>query len=78
MRPYLGSTNFTVHTNHHALYWILNLADATGKHARDRVCLIDYDFKIVYPSGVEHQVAAASSRLVKKGWMIPMSMMISR
>lgn len=39
LRYYLEGARFTIRTNHDALRWILNMADATGKLARWRLHL---------------------------------------
>jgi RNase H-like domain found in reverse transcriptase len=37
LRPYLEGVEFTVRTDHHALRWVMNLAEAQGRLARWRL-----------------------------------------
>ena len=67
LRPYLEGTRYTIRTDHDALRWILNMADATGKLARWRLRLAEYEFDVVHRAGVKHQAADALSRLPTDG-----------
>lgn len=54
-------------TDRHALRWILNFADATGKLARQRLMLFEHDLEITHRAGVKHQAAEALSELLTTG-----------
>ena len=54
LRPYLLGTQFTVRTDHHELWWLLNLTDVSGRLARWRVRLSEYDFANEYRPGVRN------------------------
>lgn len=51
---YLERTCSTIRTDHDALHWILNLADATAKLPPWRIALSKMDFDVIYPAGTEH------------------------
>lgn len=59
---YLAGSKLTVCSNHDSPKWIFNLADASGKLARWRLRLMEYDFFIIHQAGVEHQEADDLSR----------------
>lgn len=63
LRPYLECVHFTVRTDHSALRWILSLTESTGRLARWRLRLLQYDFDITHRAGIKHQAPDALSRL---------------
>lgn len=63
LRSYFERTRFVVITNYHALKFILSSVKATGKLARWRLQLLEYDFEIIHRSGDEHQTSEALWRL---------------
>lgn len=67
LRTYLEGRCFTIRTDHDALRWILNMADATGKLARFCQRLQELEFDVVHREGIKHQAADALSRLGTKG-----------
>ena len=67
LRPYLEGVEFTVRTDHHALKWVMNLAEAQGRLARWRLRLSEFTFKVEYSPGATHHAADVLSRLTSKG-----------
>ena len=67
LRPYLEGVKFTVRTDHHALRWVMNLADAQGRLARWRLRLSEFTFNVEYSPGATHHAADAMSRLPTPG-----------
>ena len=67
LRPYLKGVRFSLRTDHGPLQWIMNLADASGRLARWRLRLLEYEFDIQYNPGREHHLADAMSRLPTGG-----------
>lgn len=67
LRPYLEGVRFTLRTDHSALRWILNLADASGRLMRWRLRLSDFDYEVKHRAGVKHQAADTLSRLRTDG-----------
>lgn len=63
-RPYIEGTHFKVITDHHALLWLMNLKDPTGRLARWSLRLQAYDFTLVHRKGKFHVVPDALSRAV--------------
>lgn len=43
LRPYLERTRFTINSDHHALKWLMNIKEATGRLARWRLRLAEFD-----------------------------------
>lgn len=63
-RPYIEGTHFKVITDHHALLWLMNLKDPTGRLARCLGRLQAYDFTLVHRKGKFHVVPDALSRAI--------------
>lgn len=59
LRLHLEVTKRNIRTDHHAMRWILNLTDATGKHARWCLRLMEFDHKVNHKAGVQRQAADA-------------------
>ena len=60
---YLHGQKFYVHTDHHALLWLMSIKDPTGKLARWALQLQHYDFEIIHRPGACNGNADAISRL---------------
>ncbi len=71
LRPYLQGSHFAVFTDHSALKWMMNLTDPSGRLARWRLRLLEFDFTIRYRKGKENNVADAVSRLPTYGYQPP-------
>lgn len=56
-RPYLKGVQFVVRTDHHALKWIINLVDATGKLAQCKYDYQNWTSKSFMATGRIHQAA---------------------
>lgn len=67
LRLCLEGTRFTIPTDHEALRWILSMTEATGKPARWRLRLTEFEIDIVHRAGVKRKAADALSRLNTKG-----------
>lgn len=64
LRHYLRGCRIILRTDHHALQWVLKLADARGKLACWRLQLVTYDFEILHTAGMKQQVAETLFRLL--------------
>ena len=67
LRPYLDSSRFTLRTDHEPLRWILNIAEPSGRLARWRLRLAEFDFEVQYRPGRQHNLADGMSRLLTEG-----------
>ena len=54
---------FTVYTDHAALRWLLTIAEPSGRLARWRLRLSEFEFEIKYKKGTKNTQADALSRL---------------
>ena len=55
-QPYLFGHHFTVHTDHHALKWLMNIKDLTGRLGRWALLIQQYDFDIKHIPGINNTV----------------------
>lgn len=51
-QPYLYGRKFTVHTDHHALKWLMTIKDVTGRLARWSLFIQQFDFDIKHRPGI--------------------------
>ena len=63
LRPYLYGQQFTIRTDHEPLRWILNIVDVSGRLARWRLRLSEYDFIVEYRPGRKNNLADGMSRM---------------
>ena len=67
LRPYLEYSSFVVYTDHQALRWLLGATDVSGRLARWRLRLSEFDLTVEYRKGNKNQVADMLSRLKTDG-----------
>lgn len=63
LRLYLEYQGFTIITDQDTLKRMLNLAEWAGRTARCRLCLSEFDFDVIYRTGIKHQHTDKVSRL---------------
>ena len=63
LRPYLEGTHFDLYTDNQALRWILSGSDHSGRLARWRLRLLEFEFTVTYKKGAKNTIADAISRL---------------
>ena len=54
LRLYIEIQRLTVVTDHEVLKWLLTYKESTGRLARWRLRLLEYDFDIRYRKGIKH------------------------
>ena len=64
LRPYLQFEKFIVHTDHHALRWLLNITEPSSRLTRWRLRLAEFDFEVHFGKGKENHHTDAFSRLL--------------
>ena len=67
LRPYLQGERFTIHTDHSALRWLMEIVDPSGRLMRWRLRLSEFDFEVKYKKGRLNTQADALSRLRTDG-----------
>jgi hypothetical protein len=67
LRPYLEGTHFTVRSDQVALRWLLSFKDPSGRLARWRLRLFEFDFTIQYRPGIKNNLADGCSQVPSKG-----------
>lgn len=60
--PYIHGRHFILHTDHHSLKWLMNIADPVGRLARWSLLIQQHDFEIRHRPGANHANADALSR----------------
>jgi transposase InsO family protein len=67
LRPYLERITFTVRSDQVALRWLLSFKDPSGRLARWRLRLAEFDFTIQYRPGIKNNLADGCSRVPSDG-----------
>ena len=67
LRPYLERSHFELYTDHIALKLMMNLTDASGRLARWRLRLLEFEFTVQYKKGLR-----TLSRIVFRGFRLSM------
>lgn len=62
-RPYLYGRFFILITDHKPLCYLFNMRDYNTRLFRQKIELLDYNFKIIYRPGAQNHVADALSRI---------------
>ncbi|CDF38390.1 unnamed protein product [Chondrus crispus] len=63
LRPYLERKHLELYPDHQSLKWMMSLTDASGRLARWRLRLLEFDFTIKNRKGAVNCIADAVSRL---------------
>jgi hypothetical protein len=67
LRPYLERKRFTIRTDQVALKWFLSLKDPSGRLARWRLRLAEFEFSIQYRPGIKNSLADGCSWVTSQG-----------
>lgn len=67
LRPYLERTRFTINYDYPALKWLMNIKEASGRLARWRLRLAEFDYEVSYIKGIKNSHGDARSRLPTTG-----------
>lgn len=67
LRLYLENQTFQVFTNHQPLNWLLVVTDVSGRLARWRLCLSEFNFSIEYKTGHKQSSGRCHERLCTTG-----------
>jgi RNase H-like domain found in reverse transcriptase/Integrase zinc binding domain/Integrase core domain len=67
LRPYLEGQRFLIRTDQVALKWLLSLKDPSGRLARWRLRLAEFEFTIQYRPGIKNSLADGCSRVKTDG-----------
>lgn len=62
-RPYLYGRYFILITDHKPLCYLFNMKECNSRLFRQKIELLDYNFKIIYRPGAQNHVADALSRI---------------
>lgn len=62
-RPYLYGRYFVLITDHKPLCYLFNMKECNSRLFRQKIELLDYNFKIIYRPGAQNHVADALSRI---------------
>jgi hypothetical protein len=63
LRPYVLGRKVTIYGDHAAVKWILNKTDISGRHARWKVTLSEFDYEVMLKPGSQNGNADALSRM---------------
>lgn len=61
--PYLLGRKFKMYTDHQPLTWLFNVKDPGSRLMRWRLKLAEYNYEVVYKTGVNNTNADALSRI---------------
>lgn len=64
--PHMEGQRLTTHADHDAFKWVINVADSTGRLARWRLRLFEFNFDLVHKLAITNKEAYASSKLEKE------------
>ena len=67
-QPYLYDQRFTVHIDHNALQWLMNIKDPTGRLARWSLQIQQYDFDIKHLSAVSGRAYPVVAAIDQPGY----------
>ena len=65
--PYSAGERFVIYTDHQGVKWLLGSTDVSGRLARWRIRLCEFDFSLEYRKGKKNTIADAISHLPTTG-----------